>query len=74
MRDRCIRSIEKAEELLKRVRALNLSEKEKSIVEKAEQYINDARYFLSRGDFFSSFGASDYAYGLLEALLFLKSL
>ncbi len=72
MRERCIKSIKKAEELLERVATLPLTKREKEIVEKAKHYLDDAKYFLSKEDFFTSFGASDYAYGLLEALLFLK--
>lgn len=34
----------------------------------AEQYARDAEHFLKKGDYFSSFGASDYAYGLLDAV------
>lgn len=33
----------------------------------AEQYAEDAKHFFKKGDYFSSFGASDYAYGLLDA-------
>ncbi|RME18306.1 MAG: DUF357 domain-containing protein [Bdellovibrio sp.] len=39
------------------------------IRKKALQYIKDSSYFLEMGDFFTSFGASDYAYGLIEGNL-----
>ncbi|MFA5412168.1 MAG: DUF357 domain-containing protein [Candidatus Micrarchaeia archaeon] len=34
----------------------------------AEQYAKDAGHFFKKGDYFSSFGASDYAYGLLDGV------
>ncbi|MEM4295335.1 MAG: DUF357 domain-containing protein [Candidatus Anstonellales archaeon] len=39
---------------------------DQNIREKALHYIKDAEYFFKKGDYFSSFGASDYAYGLIE--------
>lgn len=38
----------------------------------AEQYAKDAEHFLGKGDYFSSFGASDYAYGLLDAVCIIE--
>lgn len=38
----------------------------------AEQYYRDAVHYFSKGDYFTSFGCSDYAYGLLDAILLVK--
>ncbi|MBD3389888.1 DUF357 domain-containing protein [Candidatus Micrarchaeota archaeon] len=38
----------------------------------AMQYAGDAAYYFKKEDYFSSFGCSDYAYGLLDALLILE--
>ena len=38
----------------------------------AEQYAKDAEHFFKKGDYFSSFGASDYAYGLLDAVCIIE--
>ena len=43
-----------------------------TILSHAYKYMLDARYFLEAKDYFSSFGASDYSYGLLEAILFIE--
>ncbi len=40
--------------------------------ELAEQYYSDAKHYFSKGDYFTSFGCSDYAYGLLDAIQFVK--
>lgn len=38
----------------------------------ASQYAKDSRHYFEKGDFFTSFGCSDYAYGLIDALLILE--
>jgi nucleoside triphosphatase len=40
--------------------------------ELAEQYYSDAKHYFGKGDYFTSFGCSDYAYGLLDAIQFVK--
>jgi hypothetical protein len=66
---RAMASIEKAERL---AASFAPKAKEKAVYEKAMHYTADARYFHGKGDYFSSFGASDYAYGLLEAVLAMR--
>lgn len=34
----------------------------------AEQYYEDAKHYYSKGDYFTSFGCSDYAYGILDTI------
>jgi hypothetical protein len=62
-------SIEKTENLL-RVFVPNQDEKE--VFEKARNYLSDSKHFFEKEDYFSSFGASDYAYGLVEALIMIR--
>jgi len=69
-KERCMASIEKTENLL-RVFVSNPEEKE--VFEKARMYLSDSKHFLEKEDYFSSFGASDYAYGLIEALIMVRS-
>ena len=45
-----------------------VKEKYPEIFSLAEQYAKDAGHFFEREDYFSAFGASDYAYGLLYAV------
>ncbi len=67
--ERAKTSIEKTENLL---RVFAPSKAEKEVFDKAMHYIADAKYFHDKGDYFSSFGASDYAYGLVEALIIMR--
>jgi len=38
------------------------------IVNMARRYYFDAKYYLSKGDFFTAFGCINYAHGLIDAL------
>ncbi len=40
--------------------------------ERAVQYYEDAKHYFDKGDYFTSFGCSDYAYGLLDAVVMVK--
>jgi hypothetical protein len=66
---RALKSMEKTEALAS---SFVPKAKEKAVYGKAMHYMADARYFHGKGDYFSSFGASDYAYGLLEAVLAMR--
>lgn len=63
---------ERAEKSLRKLKAhlersAWISDRHPKVFALAEQYAKDAEHFLGKGDCFSSFGASDYAYGLLDA-------
>ncbi|MEM4554538.1 MAG: DUF357 domain-containing protein [Candidatus Anstonellaceae archaeon] len=39
----------------------------KDVIELAEKYCQDAKYFLEKKDFLTAFGCINYAHGLLDA-------
>ena len=49
--------------------AENISPNQQKICELAEQYYNDAQYYLEKNDLFTTFGCINYAHGLLDAIL-----
>ncbi|HNT60356.1 MAG TPA: DUF357 domain-containing protein [Candidatus Bilamarchaeaceae archaeon] len=64
---------ERAEKSLRKLKAhlergAWIAEKHPEVFALARQYAEDAEHFFKKGDCFSSFGASDYAYGLLDAV------
>lgn len=69
-KERAERSIAKLKVQLEE--CAGLEGKYPAVLERAGEYARDAKHFLERGDYFSSFGASDYAYGLLDALLIIE--
>ncbi len=70
---RARKSLEKLEIRIAEVVSLGFAEKYPRIFELAQTYASDSRYYFEQGDIFSSFGCSDYAYGLLDALLILEN-
>jgi hypothetical protein len=42
---------------------------QKKIIELANQYFEDSKYYLEQKDFFTAFGCINYAHGLLDAIL-----
>jgi hypothetical protein len=60
--------IEKFKESLNQISQIELSTKDKEILEKAKQYCEDSKYYLKKGDEFTSFGCITYCHGLIDAL------
>ena len=70
--ERAQKSLEKLENRLTDAKKLGFAEKYPKIFKLAKQYTHDSRHYFEQGDAFTSFGCSDYAYGLIDALLILE--
>jgi len=57
------------EENMHKINKENLDDISKKIVELANQYYNDAKYYQDKNDYFTAFGCINYAHGLLDAVL-----
>lgn len=66
------KSLEKLEARMKDAESLGFSQKYPEVFALASQYAADSRHYFEKKDFFSSFGCSDYAYGLIDALLIIE--
>lgn len=71
-KERAEKSLLKLEARLKEISPLGLDSKYPEVFALASQYAQDSRHYLEKGDSFSSFGCSDYSYGLLDALLIIE--
>lgn len=71
-RERSQRSLEKLEARMKDAARLGYNKKYPGVFSLASQYARDSRHYFEKKDYFSSFGCSDYAYGLIDALLILE--
>jgi len=60
-KDRIIKDIELFE---KNVKAFGDDE----VVDMAKRYYEDAKYYVSKRDFFTAFGCINYAHGLIDGL------
>ena len=68
-KERIIIDIEKLDESLKKMESIELTAKEKEIVERANSYKKDSSYYLEKQDEITSFGCITYAHGLLDAII-----
>ena len=67
-RERIIIDIDKLEKSFKEINDLNFSKKEEEIIERAKNYRDDSKYYLEKGDEYTSFGCITYSHGLIDAL------
>ncbi len=71
-KERSEKSLLKLEQRIKDAEKLGFKLKYSKIFSLASQYAKDSRHYFEKEDFFTSFGCSDYAYGLIDALLILE--
>lgn len=71
-KERAVKDLDKLERIIAIFRSLGLDRKYPKVLEYAENYGKDARHFYEKGDYFSSFGAANYAYGFIDAVLLIE--
>jgi hypothetical protein len=57
------------QENLLKLKNINITDKDSSIVELAKQYHEDSKYYFEKMDYFTAFGCINYAHGLLDAVI-----
>ncbi|MFH0737360.1 MAG: DUF357 domain-containing protein [Candidatus Micrarchaeota archaeon] len=68
-KERAKKDLDKLTKMMSVFRSLGLDKKYPRIMEYAENYGHDAKHFFEKGDYFTSFGAANYAYGFIDAIL-----
>ncbi len=71
-KERTRKDVDKLWAIINIVDKLKLSKKYPQLMEHARNYGNDAEHFYKNGDYFTSFGAANYAYGFMDAILILE--
>ena len=69
---RAQKDIEKLERILVEFRKLKLDTKYPQVMEWTENYAQDAKHYYEKGDYFTSFGAANYAYGFIDCVLVIE--
>ena len=68
--ERTLKDIQKLEKaLLEFSQDAQLKTQYKDVLDWATNYFNDSKHFYEQKDYFTSFGAANYAYGMLDAIL-----
>ncbi len=71
-KERAQKSLEKLKKRIIEARELSFHKKYSEVFNLASDYTDDSKHYYEKGDYFSSFGCSDYAYGLIDALLIIE--
>lgn len=71
-KERAKKDLDKLDRIIKRFKELGFSEKYLKVLEYAENYAKDAKHFYEEGDYFTAFGAANYAYGFIDAVLVIE--
>ncbi len=72
--ERAKKDIDKLETLIVKFKEKKLDTKYEKTFLHSLNYLNDAKYFYEKKDYFSAFGAANYAYGCLDGLLILEGI
>lgn len=70
-KERAKKDLDKLEACITKFKELGFSEKYPKLFEYSQNYFKDAEHYYKKGDYFTSFGCANYAYGILEGI-FLK--
>ena len=68
-KERAAKDVQKLKDIIAEFKQHGLDRKYAAAYEWATNYLHDSEHFLAKGDFFSSFGAANYAYGIIDGLL-----
>jgi len=71
-KERAKKDLDKLDKIIRRFKELGLEPKYPEVLEFAENYSKDAKHFYEKKDYFTSFGAANYAYGFIDAVLVIE--
>lgn len=71
-KERAKKDIDKLERMIAAFRDMKLGEKYPKILEYVENYAADAKHFYKEENYFSAFGAANYAYGFIDSVLVIE--
>lgn len=71
-KERAKKDIDKLNRIVLTFKSLKLDKKYPKVMEYVENYGNDAKHFFEKKDYFTAFGAANYAYGFIDAVLVIE--
>ncbi len=74
LEDRVKKTIALFNDNIKLVNGIELSNKEKKVVELAKMYASDCDSWIKKKDYITAFSGIEYAHGLLDAILKTKGI
>lgn len=71
-KERTRKDLDKLDRIIKVFRDMGFADKYPIVFEYAENYFADAKHFYEKGNYFTAFGAANYAYGFIDAVLVIE--
>ena len=71
-KERALKDLEKLAKIISIFCALQFDRKYPEVYEYAVRYGADAKHFFEKGDYYTSFGAANYAYWFIDAVLVIE--
>ncbi len=68
-RERALKDIKKLEDAIKEFEKSGLAKKYPEPYNWAKNYLHDAEYYFEKGNYFTSFGCANYAYGIIDGII-----
>lgn len=72
-KERAAKDIEKLDRIIAVAEKFEFDYKYPQIFEYVLNYTHDAKHYFKKGDYFTSFGSANYAYGFVDCLLILEN-
>ncbi len=69
---RAKKDIGKLRHIVSEFKKLKLHEKYPQILQWVENYLHDAEHFYNKKDYYSAFGAANYAFGIIDGILIIE--
>ena len=71
-KERTLKDLDKLKRIITIAKELGLESKYQDVLDHAQNYFVDAKHFYDSGDYFTSFGAANYAYCFIDAILIIE--
>lgn len=71
-KERAAKDIEKLDRITAKFKEMELDKKYPEVFEYVINYTNDAKHYFEKSEYFTSFGAANYAYGFVDCILVLE--
>ncbi|MFH0884807.1 MAG: DUF357 domain-containing protein [Candidatus Micrarchaeota archaeon] len=69
---RAQKDLDKLDRIIAVFKSYGFDRKYPAVFEYAKNYASDALHYFEKGDFFTSFGSANYAYGFIDAILVIE--
>lgn len=71
-KERAAKDIDKLDRIIEVAKKFGFDSKYPEVFEFVTNYAHDAKHYFEKGEYFTSFGAANYAYGFVDCLLVIE--